>query len=537
MSNIHYSYFNLKQISRVASLLAIVVGTLVLIGWSANILVLLTAGIDTTTMKANTALCFILGGISLGLQQKNKQRSKTIARASAIAVFLIGLLTLSQYLSGWNLGIDELLFRDPTSDIYPGRMGDNTALNFILLGAALWLLGQHTRRSDWIAQLLTLFAASISLLALVGYLYDVQVFYQFVFFSTSMAFHTALMFIALSGGILCGRIDRGIMQIFVSDLDGSIVARRLIPIAILLPIFLGWLLLLGQRSSFYDSAFSLALLVVLLVVIFVVAIGWTAKLLDEIDRDRKQAELQLKTQTSQLEQSNAALIETTAQLTKSNRDLERFVYIASHDLKAPLRAISSLSTWLEEDLQGQLSEENQRHLELLRGRVHRMDALLDGLLAYSRVGRQSVPTEMTDVGQLLSEVIASLAPPAGFIIKISSSMPTFVTKRMLLAQVFSHLISNAIKHHPSSHGQIEISALDKGKYYEFAVTDDGSGIALEYREKIFVIFQTLKARDVQENTGIGLSIVKKILETEGGEIFVESDLGKGTTFRFTWPNQ
>jgi PAS domain S-box-containing protein len=253
--------------------------------------------------------------------------------------------------------------------------------------------------------------------------------------------------------------------------------------------------------------------------------------------DRKQAELQLKTQTAQLEQSNATLIETTAQLTKSNQDLERFVYIASHDLKAPLRAISSLSTWLEEDLQGQLSQESQRHLELLRGRVYRLDALLDGLLAYSRVGRHSVPTEMTDVGQLLSEVINSLAPPASFTIKISTSMPTFITKRMLLAQVFSHLISNAIKHHPRSHGQIEISAFDKGKYYEFAVTDDGSGIALEYREKIFVIFQTLKARDVQENTGIGLSIVKKILETEGGEIFVESDLGKGTTFRFTWPLQ
>jgi PAS domain S-box-containing protein len=253
--------------------------------------------------------------------------------------------------------------------------------------------------------------------------------------------------------------------------------------------------------------------------------------------DRKQAEFQLQQQASELSQLNAALTQTTAQLAKRNQELDRFVYVVSHDLKAPLRAIANLSQWIEEDLSGQLPEENQRQMQLLRQRVYRMEALIDGLLDYSRVGRTEATTETVNVGELLDEVIDSLAPPVTFTIQVQPQMPTIVAKRLLLTQVFANLISNAIKHHHRPDGRIEIAATEKGDYYEFAVTDDGPGIAPEYHERIFGIFQTLKANHSHESTGIGLSIVKKIIETEGGEIVLESELEKGATFRFTWLKQ
>lgn len=253
--------------------------------------------------------------------------------------------------------------------------------------------------------------------------------------------------------------------------------------------------------------------------------------------DRKVAEQGLQERADELSRLNTILAQTTTLLKERNQELDQFAYVVSHDLKAPLRAIASLSEWIEEDLSGQIPQENEHQLQLLRKRVYRMEALINGLLEYSRVGRTETAIEPVNVHELLTDIIDSLEPPSTFTIEIASEMPTFTTKRLLLNQVFSNLIGNAIKHHDRSTGHIQITSADKGWFYEFAVSDDGPGIEPRYHHKIFTIFQTLKARDEQENTGIGLSIVKKIIETEGGSIHIESQLGEGTTFRFTWLKQ
>jgi signal transduction histidine kinase len=250
---------------------------------------------------------------------------------------------------------------------------------------------------------------------------------------------------------------------------------------------------------------------------------------------RQQAELTLQQRAEELTHLNKILAQTTAILQKRNQELDQFAYIASHDLKAPLRAIASLSEWLEEDLGDQLPPDNQHQMHLLRGRVRRMEALINGLLEYSRVGRIHTESSLVNVGVLLQEVIDSLQPPPTFVIDIPPGMPTLRTKRLLLQQVFANLIGNAIQHHSQPGGNVKISVQDQGMWYEFAVADDGPGIAPEYHDKIFVIFQTLESRDHRENTGIGLAIVKKIVETAGGTITLESFLGTGSTFRFTWP--
>jgi PAS domain S-box-containing protein len=249
---------------------------------------------------------------------------------------------------------------------------------------------------------------------------------------------------------------------------------------------------------------------------------------------RKQTEAMLQSRAEELSRLNTMLLRTASELEKRNKELEQFAYVTSHDLKAPLRAIANLSEWIEEDLEDTLTSDTKHQMSLLRGRVRRMENLINALLQYSRVGRIKSQPERVDVMLLLNEIIDSLAPPPEFTIAIDGEMPILVTERLPLSQVFSNLISNAIKHHHGDKGSIGIAVEDKGNFYQFSVTDDGPGIAPQYHDKIFIIFQTLEARDNKENTGIGLSIVKKIIETQGGTIQIESQLGQGTTFRFTW---
>jgi PAS domain S-box-containing protein len=256
--------------------------------------------------------------------------------------------------------------------------------------------------------------------------------------------------------------------------------------------------------------------------------------IEEIN-DRKQDQATLQARSRELSNFNGLLAQAAVLLDERNQELDRFVHIVSHDLKAPLRAISNLSQWIEEDLDGQLPPENQQQMALLRDRVSRMEAMINGLLDYARAGRTDAVIEPVPVAELLAEVVDSLAPPKTFSIEIVPEMPTLQTKRLLLSQVFANLISNGIKHHDRPDGFIRISSQDQGSFYEFAVADDGSGIAPEQHDKIFTIFQTVNPQNNPDSSGIGLSIVKKIVETEEGTIRLESEMGKGTIFYFTWP--
>ena len=223
-------------------------------------------------------------------------------------------------------------------------------------------------------------------------------------------------------------------------------------------------------------------------------------------------------------------------LRRRNAELDQFAYVTSHDLKAPLRGIANLSRWIEEDLEGAITPEVAGQFDLLRGRVNRMEAMIEAILQYSRVDRTETPSETVDVRALLTEVIDLLSPPTRIAISMDDAMPTLHTPRLRLFQVFQNLLSNAIKHHDKPSGTIHVGAQVNGEWIEFSVTDDGPGIAPKFQERIWVIFQTLEARDKVESTGVGLALVKKIVEGQGGEVSVESEAGQGATFKFTWPS-
>lgn len=233
------------------------------------------------------------------------------------------------------------------------------------------------------------------------------------------------------------------------------------------------------------------------------------------------------------------------ELERSNRDLDQFAYVASHDLKAPLRAISTLAGWLEEDLGERLSPDEREQLQLMRGRVRRMDNLVEGILQYSRVSRLESQYERVELGQLVQEVFEDLGTPPGVLVEADPGLPTLQTRRVRLKQVLANLITNAVKYHDKkgkgawvkvgckivgggkTGGQVEL--------IEISVADNGPGIAPEHHHKIFQIFQTLQPRDKVESTGLGLALVSKLVEDEGGRVWVESDAGKGATFKVLWP--
>ncbi len=227
------------------------------------------------------------------------------------------------------------------------------------------------------------------------------------------------------------------------------------------------------------------------------------------------------------------------ELQRSNAELEQFAYVASHDLKAPLRGIDNLASWIEEDMRDAMNEESREHMGLLRGRVRRLEALLSDLLAYSRVGRMKTEIAMVDMAELLDEVFDLNRPGDGYRLEQSGEMPVFATARVPMEQLFRNLFSNALKHHDRDSGVITVDVTVSGDFYEFSVRDDGPGIPRNLQERIFGMFQTLKSRDEVEGSGMGLAIVKKLLESLGCWIRVESDpdTARGTCFRFTWPKE
>jgi two-component system sensor kinase FixL len=223
------------------------------------------------------------------------------------------------------------------------------------------------------------------------------------------------------------------------------------------------------------------------------------------------------------------------ELESANEELNNFAYVVSHDLKAPLRGISSLADWLSTDYADKFDDDGKEQMRLLINRVHRMDGLIDGILLYSRVGRVKETMVDVDLSVMVPEVIDLLAPPGNITVTIDNPMPTVKAEPTRMQQVFQNLLSNAIKYMDKPEGRIRVGCMIEGKNWKFSVADNGPGIKQQHFEKIFLLFQTLAPRDRVESSGVGLALVKKIVEMYGGKIWVESTVGEGSTFFFTLP--
>jgi len=226
---------------------------------------------------------------------------------------------------------------------------------------------------------------------------------------------------------------------------------------------------------------------------------------------------------------------TNRELAKANEELNNFAYVVSHDLKAPLRGVKMLAEWIATDCAAQIDDDGKDQLALLLNRVDCMHDLIDGILQYSRAGRVEGDVMAINLNDLLRIVVDMLAPPDHIRITLQENLPVIQADRTRILQVFQNLLSNAIRYMDKPQGQIDVNCVERPEHWEFRVTDNGPGIEAQYAEKVFGLFQTLSPRDDGEGTGVGLSLVRRIVETYRGRIWLESEPGQGCTFLFTLP--
>jgi signal transduction histidine kinase len=245
--------------------------------------------------------------------------------------------------------------------------------------------------------------------------------------------------------------------------------------------------------------------------------------------------LSLAAVVSQRRRALEGLARQAAELARSNAELDEFARVVSHDLKAPLRGISSLAGWIVEDCKDALSLESQEHLSLLDERARRMSRLIDGVLGYSRVGRLHWHQEQIDTQPLVEEVVDSLGPLLGVSVRIERPLPIVRYDRTQLAQVLQNLIENAVQHIGRSTGEVVVGCRESAEAFEFSVRDDGIGIPEAHLERIFQMFHVVDPNS--QTTGVGLAIVRKIVEMHGGSVSVASAPDRGADFRFTVPKR
>ena len=436
-------------------------------------------------MKANTAICFMIAGGSLLLQTGSMpvpHRRRVLARILAGIVAGTAVLTLVEYSFSVDLGLDEFLFRETSKDAgpsFPGRMSLASSLDFILLAAALLTLDmQGQRLGRWPAQYFALLAAAVTLLAFIGYFYGVESLYRIAPYST-IALHSVIGFWALCLGILFARPYRGVMAVFTSDRLGGMVARRMLPSAILLPLVLGWLRVLGERAGFYGLGFGTALLTTIIIVTFTSLVVWAARVLNRADTERQERISALKQAEQELNLSRENLRGLAARLQAVREEERTTVAREIHDVLAQeLTRLKMDIAWLNRRITqaGEASTQN-----LLQEKLHGMSALTDMAISFV----QRIATELRHVVLDSLGLCAAIEWQAkDFEGRAGIQCAARVPDRELqldrecstaLFRILQESLTNVARHAEASRVEIELRC-DHG-WLTLEVRDNGRGIA------------------------------------------------------------
>jgi signal transduction histidine kinase/CheY-like chemotaxis protein len=525
-----------KRFSRVVSFLVMLVGLLVLAGWTFD-LDHLKGVYGGISMKANTALSLTLAGASLWALNRREPSPllRLVGQIAAAIVALIGALTLSQHLFGWNLGIDQMLFTEPLGEratASPGRMGPNASTSFTLSGLALLLL--HTRRAVSLAQVLSSLVIVLALLAIIGYLYQVEALYGVARY-TGIALHTTITFLVLGLGLLAARSDQGIVSVISSDRAGSRMGRRLLIAAVLVPLLMGWLRLLGQRAGYYETDFGTSLLVVVIVVIFTVIIWQSAANLNHIEQQRLTAE-------SAREQLYASEKRARAEAERANRLKDEFLATVSHELRTPLNAILGWGTMIR---QGRLDDAMfARAMEAIERNARAQAQLVEDLLDVSRIitGKLRLDVRPIHLISIISAATDSIRPAAqakGIKLEmvLDPSAGHICGDATRLQQVIWNLLSNAVKFTPTG-GVVQVTLNRVDSKAQINVSDTGEGVTPDFLPYIFDRFQQADGSITRSHggLGLGLAIARYLVEMHGGTIEARSaGQGQGAAFTVKLP--
>jgi signal transduction histidine kinase/ActR/RegA family two-component response regulator len=512
-----------------AAIITMLAGATGLAGWMFGVEALKSI-VGTVTMKANMAVGLVACGASLALTVAASSRLKAVAVALAAFAGTVGALTLSEHLFGWTLGIDELLFTETpgaAATTSPGRMGPNGATSLVLAGIALVLLARDRgiRRSQ-------ILAASMAILAtipLAGYAYGAAELYNIARY-TGIAFSTAVTLLTLSIGILTARPGSGLIAVFSAGGPGGVLARWLLLPAIVLPLVLGYLRVLGQNAGLYDTGLGTALLAIALATIFVSLVCRTAVQLDAIDAERQRAERE---RTDLLERERRA----RAEVEQANRLKDHFLATLSHELRTPLNAILGYARMLRT---GAISDEKRpRAIEIIERNAVAQNQLVDDLLDMSRMttGRIRLDRHVVPIIAPLQEAIESVRPMAeakgiAFDVETDPFAGNVHGDDGRLRQVFWNILSNAVKF-TAPGGRVSVGLDASGDSTRVTVRDGGSGIDPAFLPHIFEPFRQGDGGStrIYSGLGLGLAICKQLVELHGGSIIADSaGVDRGATF-------
>lgn len=535
-----------KEIATYMSVIVVLLGVLFLVGWILNIQLFLSPGSDFSTIKSNVAVAFVLIGLAIFLIQTKGSipKYRLIGKIMALLVFLIGILTVLEYLFGLNLGIDQLFFKEVAGVLNtssPNRMAFNASINLVLAGLAVLVMDIKIDHGHELSQVLAFLGGIVSILALLGYSFNASILYHLPQF-TGIAIYATVTFILIFSAILLANPDRGFMKLLVSDTLGGYFARRVLPLIIIVPWVLGFLTKLGINYGIYDYSYGYALLIFFIILFLSVILGITSYSIRNIEKERNKVNHDLKQSKMELEKSKEELEEKvkerTTALETSNKELEHFAYVTSHDLKEPLRMITSFLQLLERKYDNDLDEDAHEYIGFAVDGAKRMDEMINDLLEYSRVTSEERVFKNLDTQKILEEALLNLkvaVDESGAIIT-HGDLPVIRGDEKLMVQLIQNLIGNAIKYCEADKiPKIHVAAKKEDDHYLFSVSDNGIGMDSKHLTKIFTIFQRLHRNDEYDGTGIGLAITQKIVQQHGGNIWAESTLGKGSTFYFTIP--
>lgn len=520
------------RLTALLSAALVALGALVLLGWTFDVAVLKGVG-GAITMKANAALALISISLALGLRPSVRPSVRNLGRACVVLAGLIGMLTLSEHVLGWNAGIDELLFREAPgapATTSPGRMGPNASVSLTLAAIAVWWLYDGRPRRIARAQILGACIGTMALVPTVGYLYGATQLYAIARL-TGIALHTGLALLALSVAILAARADSGPVAALMSGSAHAVAARRWLVLGVVVPLVTGCVRLMGERRGWYDGGFGTSMFVVVMIVLFAVSAWRTSVALGHSEDSRLQAQ----------RERDEVLVRERHRAERSDRAKDEFIAALSHELRTPINAIAGWTQILRKDGAGESAR--LKALEAVSRNTVVLTRLIDDLLDTSRIttGHLALATAPVDVNAVVHAAVESVMPVAEsrrvrIAVLPESTTPVVRGDAHRLQQVLWNLLSNAVKFSPPG-ATVRILVETDGGDVVVQVHDEGDGIEPEFLPRVFDQFQQgPTAARGNGSLGLGLHIAKHLVERHGGSIRAHSDgIGRGAVFTIRLP--